>query len=63
MGSGNDDQISGWMPSQAQWEGVVAREIEGELILAPLAVGVGDVKDALYTLNGTRQAIWKRLDG
>ena len=51
------------MPSQAQWEGVVAREIEGELILAPLAVGVGDVKDALYTLNGTRQAIWKRLDG
>ena len=42
---------------------VVAREIEGELIIVPLASGVGDAEDELYTLNETGQAIWSRLDG
>ena len=42
---------------------VVAREIEGELIIVPLSAGVGDLEDELYTLNETGKAIWQRLDG
>lgn len=44
-------------------EDVVARLIDGELILVPLAAGVGDAEDALFTLNETGQAIWQLLDG
>jgi hypothetical protein len=44
-------------------EDVVAREIEGELIIVPLAAGIGDVEDEIYTLNETGRAIWGRLDG
>ena len=44
-------------------EGVVAREIEGELIIVPLLAGIGDMEDELFTLNETGRAIWKRLDG
>ncbi len=44
-------------------ENVVAREIEGELLIVPLAAGIGDSDDELYTLNPTGQAIWQRLDG
>ncbi len=42
-------------------EGVVAREIEGELIIVPLVAGIGDMEDELYTLNQTGRAIWRRL--
>ena len=42
---------------------VVAREIEGELIIVPLVAGIGDMEDELYTLNETGKAIWDRLDG
>lgn len=42
---------------------VVAREIEGELIIVPLVAGIGDMEDELYTLNETGKAIWARLDG
>lgn len=48
-----------WAPS----EDVVAREIEGELIIVPIASGIGDMEDELYTLNETGRAIWRRLDG
>jgi len=44
-------------------EDVVAREIEGELIIVPLAAGIGDAEDDLYTMNETGKAIWGRLDG
>jgi len=44
-------------------EDVVAREIEGELIIVPLASGIGDMEDELYTLNETGKAIWGKLDG
>jgi hypothetical protein len=44
-------------------EDVVAREIEGEILIVPLASGVGDAEDELYTLNETGQAIWQKLDG
>jgi len=42
---------------------IVAREIEGELIIIPLVAGIGDLEDELYTLNETGKAIWDRLDG
>lgn len=44
-------------------EDVVAREIEGELIIVPLVAGIGDLEDELFTLNDTGKAIWDRLDG
>ena len=44
-------------------EDVVARKIEGEIVIVPLASGIGDAEDELYSLNETGQAIWKRLDG
>jgi hypothetical protein len=44
-------------------EDVVAREIEGDLIIVPLVAGIGDTNDELYTLNETGKAIWKKLDG
>ena len=42
---------------------VVAREIEGELIIVPLVAGIGDLEDELFTLNETGKAIWDQLDG
>src|SRR5512136_35275 len=42
---------------------IVAREIEGEVILVPLVSGMGDLEDELYTLNETGRAIWRKLDG
>ena len=47
----------------ASSEDVVAREIEGELVIVPLAAGIGDNEDELYTMNETGKAIWDRLDG
>jgi hypothetical protein len=42
---------------------IVAREIEGEIIIIPLVAGIGDLEDELYTLNESGKAIWDRLDG
>jgi hypothetical protein len=42
---------------------IVAREIEGEIIIVPLVAGVGDADDDLYTLNETGHVIWHLLDG
>ena len=42
---------------------IVAREIEGELIIVPLAAGIGDMDDELFSLNETGREIWSRLDG
>ncbi|MGO8734254.1 MAG: PqqD family protein [Terriglobia bacterium] len=44
-------------------EDVVAREIEGEIVIVPLVAGIGDAEDELYTLSPTGQAIWQKLDG
>ena len=44
-------------------EDVVYREIEGESIIVPITAGVGNLEDALFTLNETGKAIWKQLDG
>ena len=42
---------------------VVAREIEGEIVIVPLTAGIGDADDELYSLNDTGRAIWRTLDG
>jgi hypothetical protein len=47
------------MPS----EDVVAREIEGDVVIVPLAAGIGDADDELYTLNETGRDVWQKLDG
>jgi hypothetical protein len=44
-------------------EDIVAREIEGDMIIVPLVAGIGDTGDELYSLNETGKAIWKQLDG
>ena len=47
----------------AHSEEVVAREIEGEIIIVPLVSGIGDMEDDLFTLNETGRAVWDSLDG
>jgi len=42
---------------------IVAREIEGEIIIVPLTAGIGNIDDELFTLNETGRAVWKLLDG
>jgi hypothetical protein len=42
---------------------VVAREIEGQLILVPIVATVGDLEAELFSLNETGRAIWDTLDG
>ncbi len=42
---------------------VVAREIEGEIIIVPLTAGIGDLEDELFSLNETGREVWRRLDG
>jgi len=44
-------------------DNIVAREIEGEIVIVPLVSGIGDADDELYTLNETGRAVWARLDG
>ena len=44
-------------------EDVVARDIEGELIIVPLVAGIGDMEDDIFTLNETGRGIWDKLDG
>lgn len=44
-------------------ENIVAREIEGQVIIVPLTSGIGDLEDELYTFSETGKAIWGRLDG
>ncbi len=48
-----------YTPSDA----VVAREIEGEIVIVPLTAGVGDLEDELYSLNETGKDVWRLLDG
>jgi hypothetical protein len=42
---------------------VVAREIEGVMLIVPIVSGIGDMEDELFSLNDTGRAIWKELDG
>jgi hypothetical protein len=44
-------------------EDIVAREVASQLLIVPLAAGIGDLEDELYTFSETGRAIWERLDG
>jgi Coenzyme PQQ synthesis protein D (PqqD) len=44
-------------------DAVVAREIEGEIVIVPLTAGIGDLEDELYSLNETGKDVWRLLDG
>jgi hypothetical protein len=44
-------------------DAVVAREIEGEIVIVPLTAGIGDLEDELYSLNETGRDVWRLLDG
>ncbi|HEB83512.1 MAG TPA: PqqD family protein [Bacteroidetes bacterium] len=44
-------------------EDVVARVIEGELVIIPLKAGVGDMEDELFSLNPTGREVWNRFNG
>ena len=46
-----------------QSDDLVAREIDGQLIIVPISAGIGDLEDELYTLNDTARAVWAKLDG
>jgi hypothetical protein len=47
----------------ARSDDIVAREIEGEVIIVPLVAGIGDLEDALFTFNETGKAVWDKIDG
>ena len=42
---------------------IVAREINGELIIIPIYSGIADMEDELFSLNETGKIIWNKLDG
>jgi ACT domain-containing protein len=42
-------------------EDVVAREVQGEFIIIPIASGIGE-EDNIFTLNEFGRAIWDKLD-
>lgn len=44
-------------------EDVVARVIEGELILVPLVAGLGNLENEIYALDETGKEIWNQIDG
>lgn len=44
-------------------EDVIAREIEGELVIVPLKSGLGDLDAEMYALSSTGIAVWNKLDG
>lgn len=42
---------------------IVAREIQGEIIIVPLVSGMADMEDELFTLNKIGRVVWDKLDG
>jgi len=44
-------------------EDVVAREIEGEMVIIPITSYATPDEDAIFTLNETGKVIWNNLNG
>jgi len=56
----NIDQLNAaHLPS----EDIIAREIDGKLIIVPLTAGFSDMENERYTFNNADRKIWKLLDG
>ena len=47
----------------ARSDDIVAREIQGVLVIVPVTSGIGDLEEELFTLNDTAKSIWDLLDG
>jgi len=41
---------------------VMARDMHGEFLIIPVASGVGDMDDAIFSLNKFGAAIWEKMD-
>jgi len=44
-------------------DSVVAREIDGDILIVPIRAGIGDAEEELYGLNPTAREVWNRLNG
>lgn len=44
-------------------EKVIAKNLEGRIMIVPLVSGVGNLDDELFQLNETGSAVWEMLDG
>lgn len=44
-------------------DNVVAREIEGEIIIIPISSDIRNSEDEIFTLNENARAIWEKLNG
>ncbi len=42
---------------------LIAKDIQGELIIIPIASGLGDLESEIFRLNETGRAIWDKFDG
>ena len=42
-------------------ENIIVREIEGEYLMIPIASGIGNMEDEMYTLNKTGINVWEKL--
>ena len=42
---------------------VVARQIEGSILIIPVVAGIVEVEGELFALDATGRAIWEKLDG
>ena len=60
--NGNDSARIDLEDIYVRSDDVVSRAIEEEFILVPITSGIGDLEDALYTLNETGREIWERLE-
>ena len=41
----------------------MSKDLNGELLIVPLASEIEGMEEEMFTLNETGQAIWRRLDG
>jgi hypothetical protein len=44
-------------------EDVVARNVQGEFVIIPIASGIGESEADIFSLNEPGRAIWEKLDG
>ena len=44
-------------------ENLIAKKIEGEMVIIPLSGDIGDLNSEMYALNETGIAVWEKLDG
>jgi hypothetical protein len=44
-------------------EDVVSRDVHGEFVIVPIASGIGDLDDEIFSLNEFGRVIWEKLDG